>query len=139
MHIKFLKRFHKHPKKTIAVTTFINMNRWKWMLLPCLLVNNQAAMYRNLLLTKCRAFWACISHHHLLNQFKISFALHRACSSRENTLNHNDRTVVKSFRRIMNFYSYQVSQCLLANTLNKYQRKKSFKIYLFCTLICLKT
>ena len=139
LHIKFLKRFHKNPKITIVATTFINMNRWKWMLLPCLLVNVQAAIYRNLLLTKCSAFWVCASYHHLHNQFKISFALQRACSFPENPLNHNNHTIVKSFRRIMNFYSYQVNQCLLANTLNRKESKKSFKIYSFCTLICLNT
>ena len=114
-----IARFHKDPKITILATTFINMNRWKWVLLPCLLVSIQAAIYRNLILTKCRAFWACVSHNHLNNKFEISFALQRACSSPENSFNHNNYTVVKRFRRIMNFYSYQVNQCLLANTLNR--------------------
>ena len=56
LHMKFMKGFHKHPKITIAATTFINMNRWKWILLPCLLVNIQAAIYINILLARCRAF-----------------------------------------------------------------------------------
>ena len=58
LHMKFLKWFHKHLQITIVATTFtnINMNRWKWVLLPCLLVNVQAAIYRNLLLARCRAF-----------------------------------------------------------------------------------
>ena len=106
LHTKFLKRFHKHLKIAIVTTTFINMNSWKWMLLPYLLVNVLAALYKNLLLTKCRAFWACVSHHHLHNQFKISFVHQRASSSSENLLNHDNCTIVKSFKWIMNFYSY---------------------------------
>ena len=53
------------------------------------------------------------------SSFKISFAFQRASSSPGNHLNRNNRTVVKSFGRIVNFYSYQVNQCLLANTLNR--------------------
>ena len=67
LHMKYLEGFHKHPKIKIVATTFISMKRWKWMPLPCLLVNIQAAIDRNLLFGKYRAFWACRFHHHLHN------------------------------------------------------------------------
>ena len=98
----------------------MKMNALCYMIkyLPGLLVNFQAAIFKNLLLTKCRAFSACRAHHHSHNE-KISFALQRACSSAENPFNRNNCPVVKSFRRIMNFYTYQVNQRLLTNTLNR--------------------
>ena len=40
--------------------------------LPRFLVSFQAAIYRNILLAKCRRFWPCRSHHHLQN-LNISF------------------------------------------------------------------
>ena len=94
-----------------------NINRQKWMLLArwlniynCLLENFQAPIYKNLLLTKCRAYWAFRANHHLYDLI-ISLVLQTACSYPENPLNRNNYKVIKSFRRIMSFKSYQVSQC----------------------------
>ena len=83
--------------------------------LPCLLVNFQATIYKNLLLAKCSK---------LTTRYIIK--VRTACSSPENTLDHNNHTFVKSFRRIINFYSHQVNQCLLANILNRLQSGKCF-------------
>ena len=99
--------------------------------LSYLLVNSQTVIYKKLLLAKCRAEYSLPT----FIQLKDSPALQRGRSSPENHLSYNNHTVFKSLRRIINFYSYQDNQCLLANILNTLQRKNSFKNYLFCNLI----
>ena len=58
-------------------------------------------------------------HNHYSYNEKTSLALWRAFSSSSNSLDCNNRTVVKSFRRIVNFYSHKVTQSLLAIILNR--------------------
>ena len=102
----------------VNVVISIKMNTLSYRIkyLSCLLVNFHAAIYRNLLLAKFKLPWACRSHPHLYNE-KVPFALQRACCSAENPFSHNSHTVIKSFIWIINFYSYQVHQCSLANIL----------------------
>ena len=76
----------------------------------CLLEHFRAPIYKNLLLAKCRAFSAFRAQHHLYG-LMISLVLQTACSYPENPLNRNNCNVIKNFRRVMSFESYQVSQC----------------------------
>ena len=115
LHIKFLKRY----KTIIVAAIFMNMNGWKWMeafscmikYLPCSLVNFQTAIIYKLtvLLAKC----PYLNSIYIIKRFFIC-----VCSSPDKLLNHQNHTAVKSFRRIMHFYSDQINQCLLGKTLN---------------------
>ena len=86
--------------------------------LPSLLVNFQAAIYKILLLARCRAFFEHVEPTTIYSFRNISIALQKACSSPVNLLNSNNHTAVKSFRKIVSFYSYEISKYLLANILN---------------------
>ena len=105
--------------------------------LPCFLVNFKATIYKIL-------FGQNVEHleHveptiiYIIKRFHLDAS--GACSSTRNPLNCNKHAVVKSFKRVVNFYRYQVNQCLLANILNRQQSKKSFEMYLCCSSVCLK-
>ena len=124
LHMKFLKGFDEYTKwkllqlheneemKVNALSYLIKLktNAPSYMIkyLLCLLVNFQAAIHKNLLLQRCRAFWAYTSHSNLYNQ-SLSLALHWAGSSPENPPNCYNCTILKSFSRIVNFHSYEVT------------------------------
>ena len=98
----------------------MKMNAVSYMIkyLPCLLVNVQVAIYRNLLWQNVVYFeHADPTTIYIIKIFHLH--LRQLLSSPENPLNCNNHTVVKSIKRIMNVYSYQVNQCLLPNILNR--------------------
>ena len=105
--------------------------------LPCFLVNFTATIYKIL-------FGQNVEHleHvgptiiYIIKRFHLDTT--GVCSSTRNPLNCNKHAVVKSFKIVVNFYRYQVNQCLLANILNRQQSKKSFEMYLCCSSVCLK-
>ena len=83
----------------------INDHSYMIKYLPCFLVNFQAAIYIK------TYFWqnALSPPPDILLKDFTCTTERRACSSPENSFNHKNHTFVKSFRRILNFYTYQVN------------------------------
>ena len=105
----------------------INPHTYMIQYSPCLLVNFQAEIYKNLPVSKCSK----PTTTYINKRFYL--ALQWVCLSPENHLNRNNHTALQNFTRILNSYSYHGNQFLLANILNRQQSKKSFQIHLLST------
>ena len=112
--IKIWKKCKKTPGDIIllhicTINQGMLLARWS-NIYHCLLENFPTPIYKNLLLASFWAYWDFRAHHHLYD-LMISLVLQTACSYPENLFNNNNCKIIKSFRRIMSFESYQVSQC----------------------------
>ena len=109
LHMKFLKVFDKHQNKNCCSYIYeheqMKMNSLSYMIkyLPCFLVNFQAVIHKNLLLAKC----SNPTTIYIIKRFHLHYRelpfLQMILSIVTTTL------LLKVFKRIVNFYSYHLT------------------------------